>query len=186
MFSRYYRLLEISPNEGAEEIKRAYRKKAKLYHPDLNLPTSDREKFIEVTKAYEYLIERLNRPKHSRYVYTKKTYKQAQKQKARKARNPRDRAKSYSKMRYKSYRKESSAFSDEHNFWMYRLFYYGVQAFVNFLMFLIAIALLAGFVGSNFSLIVLMFLVLFGFIWFKTHKAFIAWKLDFKNVFSDQ
>ena len=60
-------------------IKRAYRKLAKSYHPDLNLPTSDREKFIEITKAYDGLIERLKRPRLTKYVHTKKSYKPREK-----------------------------------------------------------------------------------------------------------
>ncbi len=179
-------MLEISPNAGAEEIKRAYRKKAKLYHPDLNLPTSEREKFIEVTKAYEYLIERLNRPKHMRYVYTKKTYKQAQKQKTRKARNPRDRAKNYSKMRYKSYRKESTAFTDEHNFWKYKALFYGMQLFVYGVMLVVAAGLFLAFIITHFNPVFLIFIGLWVYFATKTKSYFSAWKLDFKNVFSDQ
>ena len=79
MFTKYYRLLGLEPNAGIQEIKRAYRKLAKSYHPDLNLPTSDREKFIEITKAYDGLIERLKRPRLTKYVHTKKSYKPREK-----------------------------------------------------------------------------------------------------------
>lgn len=54
-----YRILEISPSATATEIKKAYRKMAKKYHPD-KLQTQDaalikgaKEKFQEVQKAYE-------------------------------------------------------------------------------------------------------------------------------------
>ncbi|MCD8039490.1 MAG: DnaJ domain-containing protein [Lachnospiraceae bacterium] len=48
--------LGVRENASDEQIKRAYRYKAKLYHPDAN-PTEDtREYYIKAQKAYEYLI----------------------------------------------------------------------------------------------------------------------------------
>jgi curved DNA-binding protein CbpA len=36
MLRQYLNILEVSPNSGILEIKRAFRKKAKKFHPDLN------------------------------------------------------------------------------------------------------------------------------------------------------
>jgi hypothetical protein len=36
MVSEYYEILGIPANSSVEDIKRAYRKKARLYHPDIN------------------------------------------------------------------------------------------------------------------------------------------------------
>lgn len=41
-----------------DDIKRAYRKKAKLYHPDRSGDPNTREKFIEVNEAYEILMQK--------------------------------------------------------------------------------------------------------------------------------
>ncbi|SHE96060.1 molecular chaperone DnaJ [Mariniphaga anaerophila] len=52
----YYEVLEISKNASAEEIKKAYRKKAIQYHPDKNPGNKEaEEKFKEAAEAYEVL-----------------------------------------------------------------------------------------------------------------------------------
>lgn len=50
----YY--LGIGENASQEQIKRAYRYKAKLYHPDMNPDTDTKEYYIKIQKAYEYLL----------------------------------------------------------------------------------------------------------------------------------
>ncbi|MBO5606733.1 MAG: J domain-containing protein [Treponema sp.] len=51
----YYKILGVSHTASAAEIKRAYRKKAKLLHPDIT--HSDSEAFRELVKAYETLSD---------------------------------------------------------------------------------------------------------------------------------
>lgn len=51
----YYHILGLDEGASKEEIKRAYRKMAMRYHPDLNPGTDSRGKFLEVLEAYEYL-----------------------------------------------------------------------------------------------------------------------------------
>jgi curved DNA-binding protein CbpA len=53
-----YKILGISPGASADEIKKAYRKKAHQYHPDK--PGGDTAKFKEVNNAYR---EMLNNPR---------------------------------------------------------------------------------------------------------------------------
>lgn len=48
--------LGIREDSSVEQIKRAYRYKAKLYHPDANPNTDTREYYIKIQKAYDYLI----------------------------------------------------------------------------------------------------------------------------------
>jgi molecular chaperone DnaJ len=50
----YYDVLGVSPDAGADEIKRAYRQLARRYHPDIS--GDDRgARFLEVSRAYEVL-----------------------------------------------------------------------------------------------------------------------------------
>jgi len=56
VISEYYKVLGLPINSSMEEIKRAYREKARLYHPDINHSPGAIDKFIEVTEAYDFLI----------------------------------------------------------------------------------------------------------------------------------
>lgn len=61
----YYEVLEVGKNASAEEIKKAYRKKAIMYHPDKNPDNKEaEEKFKEAAEAYEVLS---NPEKKQRY-----------------------------------------------------------------------------------------------------------------------
>jgi hypothetical protein len=52
----YYDILGLSVNSSVEEIKKAYRRKARLYHPDINPAPDAKDHFISITEAYEFLI----------------------------------------------------------------------------------------------------------------------------------
>lgn len=57
VISEYYAILGLPNNSSTEEIRKAYRKKARLYHPDINQAPDAMEKFIRVTEAYDFLME---------------------------------------------------------------------------------------------------------------------------------
>ena len=64
----YYDVLEISRSATAEEIKKAYRKKALQFHPDKNPGDAEAEKrFKEVSEAYEVLNDEKKRQIYDRH-----------------------------------------------------------------------------------------------------------------------
>ena len=53
----YYEILELEKDASEQEIKLAYRRLAKKYHPDLNKDDPNaKDKFIEIKNAYDTLI----------------------------------------------------------------------------------------------------------------------------------
>jgi molecular chaperone DnaJ len=62
MAEDYYTILGIAKNASAEEIKKAYRKKAMEFHPDRNKGSKEaEEKFKKVSRAYEVLSDEQKR-----------------------------------------------------------------------------------------------------------------------------
>lgn len=53
---QYYKVLGLNANASKEEIKHAYFKLAKLYHPDKNKDPHAEEKFKQIRQAYEALM----------------------------------------------------------------------------------------------------------------------------------
>jgi curved DNA-binding protein len=67
-FIDYYKILEIDKNASAEDIKKAYRKLARKFHPDLN--PNDKEghkKFQQINEANEVLSDAEKRKKYDQY-----------------------------------------------------------------------------------------------------------------------
>ncbi|MDZ7790539.1 MAG: DnaJ C-terminal domain-containing protein [Xanthomonadales bacterium] len=54
-FKDYYKTLGVEPDASADDIRRAYRKLARKYHPDRNKETGSEDRFKEVGEAYEVL-----------------------------------------------------------------------------------------------------------------------------------
>ena len=59
----YYTILGISPSAGEDDIKEAYRKKALLYHPDVNDSPEAKSKFQTINEAYTTLNDPVRREK---------------------------------------------------------------------------------------------------------------------------
>ncbi len=64
----YYEVLGVSKDAGADDIKRAFRKLAKQYHPDMNDGDKTSEaKFKEVNEAYEVLSDADKRAQYDQF-----------------------------------------------------------------------------------------------------------------------
>lgn len=63
----YYEVLGVSKNASDEEIKRAFRKLAKQYHPDVNKEAGAEEKFKEIGEAYAILSDANKRKQYDQF-----------------------------------------------------------------------------------------------------------------------
>jgi molecular chaperone DnaJ len=63
----YYEILGVSRDTDKEEIKIAYRRLARKYHPDINKEPGAEERFKEINRAYEVLSEPETRARYDRF-----------------------------------------------------------------------------------------------------------------------
>ncbi len=63
----YYEILGVAREADKEEIKQAYRRLARKYHPDVNKETGGEERFKEINLAYEVLSEPETRARYDRF-----------------------------------------------------------------------------------------------------------------------
>lgn len=63
----YYEVLGVDKNANADELKKAFRKKAREYHPDVNKAADAEEKFKEAKEAYDVLGDDQKRAAYDRY-----------------------------------------------------------------------------------------------------------------------
>ncbi|EAL12347.1 dnaJ protein, partial [Bacillus cereus G9241] len=63
----YYEVLGLSKGASKDEIKKAYRRLAKKYHPDVSKEENAIEKFKEVQEAYEVLSDDQKRAQYDQF-----------------------------------------------------------------------------------------------------------------------
>ena len=66
----YYEVLGVNKGASDDEIKKAYRKTAKKYHPDLNPDNAEAEaKFKECNEAYEVLSDPQKKARYDQFGF---------------------------------------------------------------------------------------------------------------------
>src|SRR4026208_2342230 len=67
-YKNYYKILGVAKTASSDEIKKACRKLARKYHPDVNPgDKSAEERFKEVSEAYEVLSDRDKRARYDQF-----------------------------------------------------------------------------------------------------------------------
>ncbi len=102
--SVYHDILGLPKNATHKEIKAAYRRLAKKYHPDLNPDNPEAEAmFIRITEAHNMLLDPQKQRKSK--SYQRKTVTEDDLRNA-----ARERAKAYARMRYEEFQRKNRAF----------------------------------------------------------------------------
>ncbi|WP_282035516.1 J domain-containing protein [Saccharicrinis aurantiacus] len=104
--NNYYQILGVTSNATSAQIKKAFRAKAKLLHPDVNKAENAHEAFVLLTEAYEFLINtagtytntaKQKQQQAQRRAAYKKEWEQKEREKAR------AKAQEYARMKYEAY-----------------------------------------------------------------------------------
>lgn len=66
-YKDYYSVLSVDRNASEEDIKQAYRKLARKYHPDVSKEPGAEQRFKDINEAYEVLKDPKNRGLYDRY-----------------------------------------------------------------------------------------------------------------------
>ncbi|WP_088102527.1 molecular chaperone DnaJ [Halalkalibacter urbisdiaboli] len=66
----YYEVLGVDKNASVDEVKKAYRKLARKYHPDVNKAADAEEKFKEVKEAYDTLSDPQKKSRYDQFGHT--------------------------------------------------------------------------------------------------------------------
>jgi hypothetical protein len=101
MSAHYYQILGIIEGATLEEIKQAFRSRAKELHPDKNKSPHAQQEFIALTEAYEYAIA-AKANKFKRYV---SPFENIEQQRQRDRAEAIKRAQEYARMRYEEFEK---------------------------------------------------------------------------------
>lgn len=70
----YFAILELDETATGDDVRRAYRRLVKLYHPDAGGSEEDQGRFIEITEAYDYLVDPARRRRHAAYLVHRQTH----------------------------------------------------------------------------------------------------------------
>lgn len=117
--SNHYETLNIDRNASQAEIKQAYRRLVKLFHPDVNQETTDKEQIIRINAAYEVLSDTQSRQSYDRQL----------RYRFEKSNNKRQQRNQTAQQQYKKRRKTGRDADEQIQEWL-RLVYQPVNQFV--------------------------------------------------------
>ncbi|MGH8000355.1 MAG: J domain-containing protein, partial [Brasilonema sp.] len=110
--TNHYETLKISPNASQAEIKQAYRRLVKMFHPDSNQGTSDPEQIVRINAAYEVLGD----------VQNRQNYDQRLRQISQKTANDRQQRTAAARQRYQATRQRGRDADEQVEEWLHRVY----------------------------------------------------------------
>ncbi len=175
-----YQLLEIGSDADMDELKKAFRKKAKQCHPDLNASPDAQAEFIRLHTAYEMVMAHLQGRTHSGFYQEPVSFAAAEVAERRAA--MKKRAENYAKMKYEEFMRECEAYRNSPYSWIFKILYYGLYYLYLFCAMLFAfVPLLAGYQGGIFYLFICSPLFVLSFFTVKMAKG---WKKEIDPLFN--
>ncbi|MCX6290380.1 MAG: J domain-containing protein [Bacteroidetes bacterium] len=115
-FENAYAVLGVSEQASEEEIKSAFRKRAKLLHPDKNKSADAHEQFLILHEAYALLSGNPER----NFLSAEKEKREERALRMRKA------AAAYARMKYEEYLRELELYRSSPYAWIFKILYYGL------------------------------------------------------------
>ena len=162
-----YYILNISRDASDQQVKNAYRKLAKRYHPDVSKETNAAEKFIAINEAYETILNGTTQFEQIYETFTPPSHTPP-------TPDPQARARQYAQAKYEEFVRNNTAFKQKWYYFPTKVFSYAfVYLLYLFGIFMIIVPIGAGvFTSFENGYILPLFLVLFGGLWIKTTKSF--------------
>jgi hypothetical protein len=172
----YYNELGLSPDADISELKRAFRAKAKVLHPDVNLSLDAQNEFIRLHTAYEILLS------HLQGNFKSKLRNDIISEMERRQQQAKERAERYAKMRYEKFEKECEAYRTSPYGWIFKILYYGLFYLYMFCAMVFAfVPLWAGYDGGIFYLVICLPLYVLAYF---TVKMAYNWKKEIEPLFN--
>ena len=155
-------------------MKKAFRNKAKQFHPDINPSPDAQNEFIQVHQAYEIVLS------HLEGRFRGKVYddllSEVRKQYAK------QQAYQYARKQYEKVKQETDAYHNSPYAWVFRILYYGLYyLYILCAMVFAFVPLWAGYEGGVFYLLIC--LPLYVLAWF-TVKMAMQWKKEIEPLFN--
>lgn len=135
-----HEILGLSAGASKEEIKKAYRRKAFLYHPDINKLPGAHLKFIEINHAYEILMNGkvVPSPSISESYQPQPKQKTEKENREEKLKDHREKSRYYAKMKKEQFERECAEFRESRFIRPIRFFFYGFYYFQMLIAFIMA------------------------------------------------
>jgi hypothetical protein len=116
-FEECYSILNLPPGATKEEIKRAYRKQAKIYHPDVNSSADAQMHFLLISQAYEMLAK-------DYYYYPDRIFYQPQSYYEYRQETRQECAARFAKIQYEEFKRNNEHFKQSNLYMPFKIFTY--------------------------------------------------------------